>query len=99
MELSDVLTLAKAGFSAAQISALAAVQPKAQNPEPTPAPAPAPAPTPGADKFDEVLKQLGILNQTVQGNAINGASMPKEESVGDILASIINPPDIVGGKE
>lgn len=108
MNVNDILTLAKAGFSAAQITALAtAVTPApapapapAPTPTPTPAPAPAPAPvttptpTPNNADLTEVLNQLGVMQTAMQSMALNGAQQPKPESTDDILASIINPPVI-----
>ena len=53
MTLQDVLTLAKAGFTAEQISALSVADQPAGDPAPAPAPAPdpepAPAPAPAPD--------------------------------------------------
>lgn len=46
MNVNDILTLAKAGFNAAQITALATAVTPAPAPAPVPAPAPAPVPTP-----------------------------------------------------
>jgi hypothetical protein len=46
MNVNDILTLAKAGFNAAQITAMATAVTPAPTPTPAPAPAPAPTPTP-----------------------------------------------------
>lgn len=101
----DILTLAKAGFSAAQIAALnqvgAAPAPTptpAPAPEPTPAPAPAPepipapAPAPQGTTIDDVLKSVKDLTATFQNGFITGAQQPKPVTAEDILANIINPP-------
>lgn len=99
----DILTLAKAGFSAAQIAALnqvgaAPVAPTpAPAPEPTPAPAPAPEPTPApapapASTIDDVLKSVKDLTATFQNGFIVGSQQPKPVTAEDILANIINPP-------
>ncbi len=40
------------------------------------------------------MRELGLLQGTIQQSALLGAEQPKQESVDDILASIINPPDI-----
>ena len=63
---------------------------------PAPALAPAPAPTPvSADaQYSEILNQLGIINQTMQTSALNMAEMPPERTVDDVIASIINPPNL-----
>ena len=102
----DILTLAKAGFSAAQIAALnqvgaAPIVPAptpAPAPEPTPAPAPAPEPTPApapapqGTTIDDVLKSVKDLTATFQNGFIVGAQQPKPVTAEDILANIINPP-------
>ena len=102
----DILTLAKAGFTAQQIAALNIVE-KAPAPtpapvptpapDPTPAPAPdptpAPAPTPAqASTMDEILKSVQGLTQTFQNGFIMGAQQPKPVTAEEILANIINPP-------
>ena len=98
MNNEDILTLAKAGFTAQQIAALSMVgtakapEPvpdptpaPAPEPAPAPAPAPAPEPTPAPATADDVLKamQQMMLLQTQQ---------PKQPTAEDILAEIINPP-------
>ena len=98
----DILTLAKAGFSAAQIAALnqvgAAPAAPAPAPEPTPAPAPAPEPTPApapapqGTTIDDVLKSVKDLTATFQNGFIVGSQQPKPVTAEDILANIINPP-------
>lgn len=169
MNYTDILTLAKAGFTAEQIrilsiaeSAGAAQQQPAPaavtpTPEPVPAPAPAamsaqiqtpapvnnmdpakviynnffpaptPAPTPAttpatapatalttasvptsapvqvaapdpnqtqaaSGTIDDVLKQLGIMQTTMQGQALAFAQQPKAQTAEDVIAEIINPP-------
>ena len=98
----DILTLAKAGFSAQQIAALnmvgAAAPAPAPNPEPAPAPAPtpepapAPAPAPAGATVDDVLKSVKDLASTFQNGFIVGSQQPKPVTAEDILANIINPP-------
>ena len=100
----DILTLAKAGFSAAQIAALNQVgaapavpaPTPAPAPEPTPAPAPEPTPAPAPAQqgttIDDVLKSVKDLTATFQNGFIVGAQQPKPVTAEDILANIINPP-------
>ena len=97
----DILTLAKAGFTAQQIAALNMVgtapapEPTptpAPAPEPTPAPAPEPTPAPGPATMDEILKSVQGLTQTFQNGFIMGAQQPKPVTAEDVLANIINPP-------
>lgn len=131
MDLNDILTLAKAGFTAPQITALLSSSLSTTNPNPNPyTPAPAPAPTnvtpfpttpipvsqPAAamapatatapapapepvtasvtetDPYQNIMQQLGLIQNTMQNNALLQAQQPKEQTVDDILAEIINPP-------
>lgn len=82
MTREDILTLAKAGFTANQIAALNNV-----GTQPAPAPA-APAPAaPAAPAEDPLTQILGAL----QVNAINATQQPAVQTTDDILAEIINP--------
>ena len=78
MTQNDILTLARAGFTAQQISALAQMQPVQQM-------------QPIGDPF---AQQLAQLTQAIQANGILSAQQPKLETADDVLASIINPPKI-----
>ena len=78
MTQNDILTLARAGFTAQQISALAQMQP-VQQMQPT---------------GDPFMQQLAQLTQAIQANGILSAQQPKQETAEDVLASIINPPKI-----
>lgn len=81
---NDILTLARAGFTANQISALNAVG--ATPPATNPTPAPATPPTySGNDALDKILS-------AIQTSAINATEQPKPQTTDDILAEIINPP-------
>lgn len=104
----DILTLAKAGFTAQQIAALNIVEKApapapapepepapapAPQPEPAPAPEPTPAPAPAqATTMDEILKSVQGLTQTFQNGFIMGTQQPKPVTAEEILANIINPP-------
>ena len=87
----EILTLAKAGFTAQQIAGLSMV---ANQPVPTPAqPVPTPAqpvPTP-AQPVDPVLAELQKLTGLVQGSNIINVNQPKVQTPEEILAEIINP--------
>ena len=94
----DILTLAKAGFTAQQIAALSVVQP-APAPVQTPAPeAPAPAPAPEAPapasqaSIESVLASINGLSQQMQQGFIQQSQQPAPATAEDILAEIINPP-------
>ena len=78
MNIADVVTLARAGFTAEQIARMYA----------TPAPVAQVAPAPDNNP---VMEQLKMLTNTLQANAILNSNQPKPETVDDILASIINP--------
>lgn len=60
---------------------------------PTPAPAPAPAPVTTPDPFQDIMQQLGLMQNAIQNNALLAAQQPKEQTVDDILSEIINPPE------
>ena len=87
MNIDDILTLARAGYNAEQISTLA----RGMNPAPV---APAePAPVAPASSNAELLNAIKGLETTIKGLAVATTSqpVPKSETVDDIIASIINP--------
>ena len=103
----DILTLAKAGFTAEQIAALnqvGASPAPAPAPEPAPAPVPAPEPAPAPatppapatvapHSVDDVLAAISGLSASIQNANLLTAQMPTEQKTAEtILASIINPP-------
>ena len=87
----EILTLAKAGFTAQQIAGLSMV---ANQPTPTPA---QPVVTPAqpvvtpAQPVDPVLAELQKLTGLVQGSNIMNVNQPKVQTPEEILADIINP--------
>lgn len=102
----EILTLAKAGFTAQQIAGLSMINNTptptptpapvptpvpAPAPVPTPAPAPAPVPTPAPAPVDPVLAELQKLTGLVQGSNIMNVNQPKVQTPEEILAEIINP--------
>lgn len=90
MTNQDILTLAKAGFTAQQIAALNAVKPA----EATITNVSAPQTTNGS--LDQINQQLQALTGQMQKNAITFMQQPALQDTGSILAEIINPPSIVG---
>ncbi len=108
MTNEDILTLAKAGFTAAQIAALNPISTVSEpmpgntvHPEPQPAQEPKPEPAPAApaqpqvnSDIEALIAELKNTAQVVQNAAIRGTQQPKQETVEDILASIINPPEM-----
>lgn len=89
MTKEDILTLAKAGFTAAQIAALNSIA--AQPAAPEPQTAPEPQITPG-DDIQKLIDEMSGVKAAVQTLNLNQAAQPKLETADDILASIINPP-------
>ena len=93
MNVSDILTLAKAGFTAEQIGKLMTIA----SPAPAPAPAPAPTPAPTQDdtkaQFDKVFQQIADLTGIVQRGNIATAHQPDAQplTAEDVLAEIIRP--------
>ena len=88
MNISDIVALAKAGFTAEQIAGLSTVKEQA----PTPAPAPAPAQPEQANTIADILNSIRELNTSIQANAIRQSEQPKPQTPEEILANIINPP-------
>lgn len=101
MNYEDIILLVKAGYTRDQIAAMQAPAP-APVPAPTPAPAPAPAPEPPKPQGIEDLSQMlaaefAKLNDAIVKANLQQAQQPPQESVDDILASIINPPQKQSG--
>jgi hypothetical protein len=98
MKMEDVLALAKAGFTAAQIAALS----QATNTQPTTPPVTQPTTPPVTQPTtppvtqptnDPVLAEIQKLAGFMQAsNILNSNQQPPVQSTEDILASIINPP-------
>lgn len=92
MTNNDILILAKAGFTAEQIAALNAIKE-----EPAPAPA---APEPPAPNTDEILAAISGLGKQLQTSNLQAAQQPAQPAtVDNILANIINPPEIFKKEE
>lgn len=94
----EILTLAKAGFTAQQIAGLSMINntptptpAPAPTPTPTPAPAPTPTPAPASTPVDPVLAELQKLTGLVQGSNIMNVNQPKVQTPEEILTEIINP--------
>ena len=94
MNVSDILTLAKAGFTAEQIGKLMQIS--------APAPAPAPAHDNTQAQFDKVLQQIAALTGIVQHSNISNLHQPEPKplTAEDVLAEIIRPCNggVVNGK-
>lgn len=104
MNYEDIILLVKAGYTRDQI---AAMQAPAGTPTPAPAPAPEPTPTPtepaptkpqGLEDLSQMLSaEFAKLNDAIVKANLQQAQQPPQESVDDILASIINPPQKPNG--
>ena len=79
MKIDDIITLAKAGFTADQISRFAAISQPVQPVQPV-------------QQENDFAAQLAALTAAIHANGILGSEQPKQETAEDILASIINPP-------
>ena len=111
MNYSDIIALARAGFTAQQIAQMSQAEPVPQEPAPAPVPqepAPAPVtqePTPAPvqqtpDQFSAILAEMQTLKQTMQAQNRQNAELipPAPQSAQDILSSIIAPPKKNGEK-
>lgn len=106
MNYEDIILLVKAGYTRDQIAAMQAPAPTPA-PEPTPAPAPEPTPAPaepaptkpqGIEDLSQMLAaEFAKLNDAIVKANLQQAQQPPQESVDDILASIINPPQKQSG--
>lgn len=107
MNYSDIIALARAGFTAQQIAQMSQAEQMPVQQEPAPVqqePAPVqqePAPvqqTP--DQLSAILAEMQTLKQTMQAQNRQNAELipPTPQSAQDILSSIIAPPKKNGEK-
>ena len=107
MNYEDIILLVKAGYTRDQIAAMKA---PAEPPAPPAPPAPADPPAPPTPAEQDTPKPQGIedlsqmlaaefakLNDAIVKANLQQAQQPPQESVDDILASIINPPQKQSG--
>ena len=106
MNYEDIILLVKAGYTRDQIAAMQAPAPTpapapALTPEPTPAPAEPEPPKPqGIEDLSQMLAaEFAKLNDAIVKANLQQAQQPPQESVDDILASIINPPQKPSGSK
>ena len=96
MKKEDIITLAKAGFTAQQIAQLAADGPEAAQSASDPKPAAQdPAPAVNPDLVQQLLDRIdGIDNKLQKAALLNTQQDLNEDTADKILASIINPPGV-----
>ena len=108
MNYEDIILLVKAGYTRDQIAAMQAPTPPAPAEPAQAAPAEPPAqPTPaepappkpqGIEDLSQMLAaEFAKLNDAIVKANLQQAQQPPQESVDDILASIINPPQKQSG--
>lgn len=108
MNYEDIILLVKAGYTRDQIAAMQTPAQTAQAEPTPPAPAepaqaaPAEPPAPPKPRGIEDLSQMlaaefAKLNDAIVKANLQQAQQPPQESVDDILASIINPPQKQSG--
>ena len=97
---ADVLALAKAGFNAKQIATILNENLDGGSPAPVPQPVPQPEPENKSENKSENVNDNAIqlmnqkfdqMIQLMQAQNLANSQQPKQESVDDIIASIINP--------
>ena len=103
MTMQDILTLAKAGYTAGQISALAAAeqtqpqeqeqkQPKQKQPKQKQKPEQKPE---QEQEQPDILAELREIKSAILKGAYMGAQQPAAQDAEAALAAIINPPDVL----
>lgn len=111
MTMQDILTLAKAGYTAEQISALAAAeqtQPQEQEQQPEQEQKPKQKPKQPKQKQKpeqeqpqeqeqqpDILAELREIKSAILAGAYMGAQQPAAQDAEAALAAIINPPDVL----
>lgn len=97
MNYSDIIALARAGFTAQQIAQMSQAEQVTQEPAPAPA---TQETTPAPDQLTAILAEMQTLKQTMQAQNRQNAELipPTPQSAQDILSSIIAPPKKNGEK-
>ena len=98
MTMQDILTLAKAGYTAAQISALAAAEQEQKQPEQKQPEQKQPEQKQPEQKQPEqpdIIAELREIKSAILAGAYMGAQQPATQDAESALAAIINPPDVL----
>ena len=100
MNYEDIILLVKAGYTRDQIAAMQAApaEPAQAAPAEPAQAAPAPPKPQGIEDLSQMLaSEFAKLNDAIVKANLQQAQQPPQESVDDILASIINPPQKQSG--
>ena len=98
MTMQDILTLAKAGYTAAQISAMAAAEPEQKQPEQKQPEQKQPEQKQPEQKQPEqpdIIAELREIKSAILAGAYMGAQQPATQDAESALVAIINPPDVL----
>ena len=102
MTMQDILTLAKAGYTAAQISAMAAAEQEQKQPEQKQPEQKQPEQKQPEQKQPEqkqgqpdIIAELREIKSAILKGAYMGAQQPSTQDAESALAAIINPPDVL----
>ena len=98
MSIENIITLAKAGYTAEQIEAMDGTESEpqpGQQPEPQPGQQPEPQPGQQPDGMsrtaEKILEELAGMRKAFEASNISNTSQPKNQNVNEVLASIIAP--------
>lgn len=104
MTVNDIIALAGAGFTRSDIFRIAQAiptQPTVQNPvqaqAQAQAQAPATVPVQATGGFSPLESKIDNITGLLQGMNIANSQIPAQPTTDDMLASIINPPNLTGG--
>ena len=86
MTMQDILTLAKAGYTAEQISALAAAEQTQEQEQEQPQ---------EQEQQSDIMAELREIKTALLKGAFMGAQQPAAQDADAALAAIINPPDVL----
>ena len=103
MTTQDILTLAKAGYTAAQISALAAAEQEQKKPEQEQKKLEQEQKKPEQEQKKpeqeqerpDIIAELREIKTAILKGAYMGAQQPETQDADAALAAIINPPDVL----
>ena len=96
MTMQDILTLAKAGYTAEQISALAAAeQTQPQEPKQKPKQKQPKQKPEQEQEQPDIIAELREIKTALLKGAFIGAQQPEAQDAEAALAAIINPPDVL----